>query len=87
MFPRLRSYKDSCSTFSYLSLWQGSEGGGTYFHLSWLTGQVSPSLQGKLPAVCRVARPLTLTSALGFRCWVLASAPAVGLPHVHPCWG
>ena len=30
MFPRLRSYKDSCSTFSYLSLWQGSEGGHVF---------------------------------------------------------
>ena len=50
------------------------------FHLSWLIGQVSASLQEKLPEACLVAPPLTLTSAPDFHCWVLPSARVVGCP-------
>lgn len=53
---------------------------GTYFHSSWLIGQVNASLQKKLPDGCLVAKPLTLTSALGFCCWVLPSAHAICCP-------
>ena len=84
MFPRLRSYKDSCSTFSYLSLWQGSEGGHVFSFVPvnrpgepFPPGEAASCLPGGPTAYTHIRTRLPLLGPGQCTCCWLAPCPSV----------